>query len=94
MKKHQRYFPVLKVGSEELINAFITISNGPTDDETVRIGNEAVLRARYADASFFYEKDTERYGKGYFVHTELNSKLESNSPLEAGTGKTISGTRD
>lgn len=61
MKKHQRYFPVVHKDSGELINAFITVANGDVnkvDIESIRSGNESVLRARYSDAAFFYEKDT------------------------------------
>ncbi|MDD2480553.1 MAG: glycine--tRNA ligase subunit beta [Lutispora sp.] len=57
MKEHQRYFPVEnKEGN--LLNKFIAVRNG--DDryiDTVRQGNEKVLRARLADAKFFYEED-------------------------------------
>lgn len=57
MKEHQRYFPIEnKEGS--LLNNFIAVRNG--DDnfiDTVRQGNEKVLRARLSDARFFYEED-------------------------------------
>jgi glycyl-tRNA synthetase len=58
MKKHQRYFPVLdKKG--DLKSNFITVCNGlPDDPDLVVKGNENVIRARYADARFFYEDDT------------------------------------
>ncbi len=57
MKKHQRYFPVLKA-SGELMPNFVTVSNGQRGDMSlVRRGNEDVLRARYADAQFFVKDD-------------------------------------
>jgi len=57
MKKHQRYFPVVKNG--ELLPYFIAVANGQGHDiPAVRHGNEEVLRARYADAAFFFEADT------------------------------------
>jgi glycyl-tRNA synthetase len=73
MKKHQRYFPVIQVTSDklqvasahlqlatgDLLPYFIAVRNG--DDlhlDVVREGNEDVLRARFADAKFFYEQDT------------------------------------
>ena len=59
MKKHQRYFSVVKDG--ELLPYFITVRNG--DDQhldIVRHGNEEVLRARFADADFFYQADTRK----------------------------------
>lgn len=59
MRKHQRYLPILDENGK-LMNAFITVANGSTDLidlMAVRTGNEAVLRARYSDAAFFYAKD-------------------------------------
>ena len=57
MKEHQRYFPVVDK-SGKLMNHFITVRNG--DDrylDTVAQGNEKVLRARLADAKFFFDED-------------------------------------
>ena len=59
MKKHQRYFPVVDPESGKLMPYFVAVRNG--DDlnlDVVREGNEDVLRARFADAKFFYENDT------------------------------------
>ncbi|HEY8414354.1 MAG TPA: glycine--tRNA ligase subunit beta [Thermaerobacter sp.] len=61
MKVHQRYFPVCKPGSGELLPYFVAVRNG--DDrhlDTVRRGNERVIRARLADARFFYAQDRQR----------------------------------
>ena len=55
MKKHQRYLPVRRHG--ELLPYFISVANGNCDRELVRAGNEAVLRARYEDATFFWHAD-------------------------------------
>ncbi|CCO09109.1 glycine--tRNA ligase subunit beta [Desulforamulus hydrothermalis] len=57
MREHQRYFPV--IGKDgKLLNKFIAVRNG-TDAyiEIVTAGNEKVLRARLADAAFFFEED-------------------------------------
>ena len=57
MKKHQRYFPVLKEDGS-LLPYFIAVRNG--DDahlDTVVDGNEQVIRARFADAAFFIDED-------------------------------------
>ncbi|MCS6844717.1 MAG: glycine--tRNA ligase subunit beta [Caldilineales bacterium] len=44
--------------STTLLPYFITVANGrPTDPDLVRAGNEAVIRARYADAAYFVEHD-------------------------------------
>ncbi|MFC7566383.1 glycine--tRNA ligase [Actinomadura namibiensis] len=59
MKKHQRYLPV-RSPSGALLPAFVTVANGACDHDTVRAGNEAVLRARYEDASFFFAQDLRR----------------------------------
>lgn len=57
MREHQRYFPVY--GPEgRLLPNFITVRNG--DDYHLNVvaeGNEKVLRARLADAEFFYVED-------------------------------------
>ncbi|MCM3571921.1 glycine--tRNA ligase subunit beta [Mesobacillus subterraneus] len=57
MKEHQRYFPV-KSKSGDLLPHFITVRNGDhLHIEKVARGNEKVLRARLADAAFFYKED-------------------------------------
>ena len=57
MKKHQRYFPVLDADGKMMAN-FVTIRNGGREHvDLVRQGNEDVIRARYADAEFFYKRD-------------------------------------
>jgi glycyl-tRNA synthetase beta chain len=57
MKSHQRYIP-LQSESRELMPCFIFFANTvPKDDGTVIRGNEKVLRARLADAEFFFEED-------------------------------------
>lgn len=56
MREHQRYFPVKN--ADGLMPMFITVRNGGTEHlEIVQHGNERVLRARLADAQFFFEED-------------------------------------
>jgi glycyl-tRNA synthetase beta chain len=56
MVTHQRYFPVKT--PQGLSPYFITISNGdPQKSEIISAGNERVIRARLADARFFYTAD-------------------------------------
>ena len=50
MRKHQRYFPLYDRTTGALLNSFVTVANGACDADTVRRGNEAVLRARFQDA--------------------------------------------
>lgn len=57
MRKHQRYFPVIDAAGKALLPAFVTVANGEIDEATVRGGNEAVLRARFEDAQFFFDED-------------------------------------
>ncbi len=55
MQEHQRYFPVAGA-SGELLPYFITVANG-VRTPAVTAGNERVLKARLADARFFFETD-------------------------------------
>ena len=65
MRGHQRYLPVYVDGT--LAPHFITMANGLCDDETVRGGNESVIRARYEDALFFWNADLEAADVDGFV---------------------------
>jgi glycyl-tRNA synthetase len=56
MRKHQRYLPVRDIEGQ-LLPHFVVIANGVIDPATVRAGNEAVLRARFEDAAYFYRAD-------------------------------------
>ena len=57
LEDHQRYFPV-EDAQGRLLPAFIAVSNIESrDPATVRAGNERVVRARLADAAFFWEQD-------------------------------------
>jgi glycyl-tRNA synthetase beta chain len=57
MMEHQKYFPVTDEKGD-LVPYFITINNTLTrDPSVVTRGNERVLRARLADAKFFFEED-------------------------------------
>ena len=60
MKEHQKYFPVV-TGDGHLLPHFIAVSNIESrDPQQVVAGNERVIRARLADAAFFYEQDRQR----------------------------------
>ncbi len=57
MQDNQKYFPV-KAESGKLLPWFITFSNiDSKNPESVRKGNERVVRPRLADAEFFWNKD-------------------------------------
>ena len=83
MKKHQRYFPVVKNG--QLLNNFVAVanSNGLAHPDVVAAGYEGVIRARYADAAYFYRHDTARRLESYTprlgtltFHAKLGSMLD------------------
>ncbi|QPN66168.1 glycine--tRNA ligase subunit beta [Synechococcus sp. CBW1006] len=68
MRAHQRYVPLYRLKAERdplalearssLLPRFLCIGNGlPEAKDTVRRGNERVLKARLADAAFFLEAD-------------------------------------
>ncbi len=89
MRKHQRYFPVYGQDGR-LLPYFIAVRNG--DDQhldIVRDGNEHVIRARFADAEFFYNKDIQRPLADFVAELEtltfqgdLGSMLDKNQRLE------------
>jgi glycyl-tRNA synthetase beta chain len=59
MQHHQKYFAVEGAGG--LLPAFVALRNGGTRGlRAVREGNEWVLRARLADAQFFFAEDRKR----------------------------------
>ena len=60
MRDHQRYFPV-KAADGSLLPLFITVRNGGREHlDVVAHGNERVLRARLADAQFFFDEDRKK----------------------------------
>jgi glycyl-tRNA synthetase len=64
MRKHQRYFPVEKGG--RLLPHFIAVRNGGSEHlDSVRRGNEHVLRARFSDAAYFVRRDREQPLEAY-----------------------------
>ncbi|MEZ4637464.1 MAG: glycine--tRNA ligase subunit beta [Caldilineaceae bacterium] len=93
MKKHQRYFPVEAADSdgEQLMPYFVTIANADTlaHEDVVRRGNEGVIRARYADAAYFYRHDTAQPLANFTprldtltFHVKLGSMLDKVHRLE------------
>jgi len=57
MKGHQKYFHMLDSNGKLMPN-FITVSNIDSSNlDTVRKGNERVIRPRLADAEFFWQQD-------------------------------------
>ncbi|MEZ4737431.1 MAG: glycine--tRNA ligase subunit beta, partial [Caldilineaceae bacterium] len=90
MKKHQRYFPVVRDG--QMLAHFITIANAQelAHPAVVVTGNEGVIRARYADAAYFYRQDTARPLESYTprlatltFHERLGSMLDKVARLQS-----------
>ncbi len=89
MKKHQRYFPVFDARGRIMAH-FVAVRNGGSDHlDLVRQGNEDVIRARYADAEFFYNQDCRKplaeYRDGLATLTfqmDLGSMLQKSERLE------------
>ena len=83
MKSHQRYIPIEK-DDGQLMPYFIFFANTiPKEDKNVIRGNEKVLRARLADAQFFFEEDkktklADRYEKlsSIVFHVKLGTLKE------------------
>ena len=72
MVSHQRYFPVHQQGDDNtLLPNFITISNGdPHKKNIIAEGNGRVIRARLADARFFYQADCDEHLDTYLPQLE------------------------
>jgi glycyl-tRNA synthetase len=73
-----------------LLPKFVTVANGPVDVPAVAAGNEAVLRARFEDAAFFYREDLKRplrdfrpKLKGTVFHRDLGSLFDKSVRVEA-----------
>ena len=98
MKKHQRYFPVIRNEGGEmgdgapssLLPYFIAVRNGGAEHlDVVRRGNEEVLRARYSDADYFFKADTAQSLEYYLprldtltFQEQLGSMLDKTQRLE------------
>lgn len=83
MQQHQKYFPVADARGK-LLPRFLFVANmQPRDPSEIVHGNERVLRARLADAKFFYDQDrktrlAERVPRLAHVvyHNKLGSQLQ------------------
>ena len=60
MKGHQKYFAAENADGT-ITNSFVVISNTSEDNaDTVRVGAERVIRARFEDARFYFEEDRKK----------------------------------
>lgn len=61
MQESQRYFPLFNAQDNSLLAYFITIANIESScPETIKQGNERVIKPRFEDAEFFWERDKNR----------------------------------
>lgn len=58
-RDHQRYFG-LRRADGSLMPAYLAVANTAVVPDNVRRGNDRVMRARLADAKFFYDEDLKR----------------------------------
>ncbi|NLM46638.1 MAG: glycine--tRNA ligase subunit beta [Firmicutes bacterium] len=90
MRTHQRYFPVFG-GDGRLLPAFIAITNGTKQEYTcnVRAGNERVLKARLADARFFFDEDRKKPLSAYVAELEQIVFLEQLGTMRDKTDRLV-----
>lgn len=61
MQDAQRYFPMFSKSDLTLLPLFITIANiESTNPDTIKRGNERVIKPRFDDAGFFWNRDKQR----------------------------------
>jgi len=56
MRGHQRYFGI-RAKDEKLLPRYLAVVNTKENPDNIRKGNDRVMRARLADARFFYDED-------------------------------------
>ena len=89
MKQHQKYFPLTDTNGN-LLPRFLVVSNLQiTNPDPIIRGNERVLRARLADARFFFDQDrkirldsrVEKLAQVVY-HNKLGSQLQRVNRIE------------
>jgi len=93
MREHQKYFAVID-SKGDLMPCFVAVNNTRTKDmNLVATGHEWVLRARLADAQFFYRSDLEYSSKdrveklkGVLFQAKLGSIYEKVERLQKMVG--------
>ena len=93
MREHQKYFAIVNDGGK-LMPFFIAVNNTRTRDlNLVAKGHERVLRARLADAQFFYQSDVQALFdpwnerlKGVLFQADLGTMAEKVERVRALAG--------
>jgi glycyl-tRNA synthetase beta chain len=99
MQRHQKYVPLRDKGTGKLLPRFLFVSNVEAKQPREIIhGNERVLRARLADARFFYDQDRKTRLEarvprlaGVVYHGKLGSQLERVERIQLLAGKIAHG---
>jgi glycyl-tRNA synthetase beta chain len=94
MREHQRYFS-LRGQDGRLLPHFIAVNNTLTrNPDVVRQGHERVIRARLADAMFFYQEDAKvplenrvEALKGVVFHSLLGTSYEKMERFREGAAR-------
>ena len=94
MRTHQKYFTCLQPDSSPAPRfLFVANNRTPDDGKTIIAGNERVLRARLADARFFWEQDRKTPLASRVAalaervyHARLGSVLDKVRRMELATG--------
>ncbi|MGQ0741485.1 MAG: glycine--tRNA ligase subunit beta [Alphaproteobacteria bacterium] len=101
MRANQKYFALRDPNTMKLANKFVVVAGTEAKDggKEIVAGNERVLRARLADAKFFWDQDRKRSLEsriadleGIVFHAKLGTQLERVKRIEAlaaEIGKTI-----
>ena len=95
MQQHQKYVPLRDQETGKLLPRFLFVSNLETKQPREIVhGNERVLRARLADAKFFYDQDRKTRLEtrvprlaGVVYHSKLGSQLERVERIQLLAGK-------
>jgi len=99
MQRHQKYVPLRDKQTGRLLPRFLFVSNLETKQPREIIhGNERVLRARLADAKFFYDQDRKTRLEArvprlaaVVYHGKLGSQLERIERIQLVAGKIAHG---
>ena len=95
MRTHQKYFAVRDLFTGQMAPRFAVVANMKADDGGRQIvaGNERVLRARLADAKFFWDQDRKvrldsriEALKGVIFHAKLGTQHSRIERIEALSG--------
>jgi glycyl-tRNA synthetase beta chain len=95
MQRHQKYVPLRDRSTGKLLPRFLFVSNIESrQPQEIIHGNERVLRARLADAKFFYDQDRKTRLEvrvprlaGVVHHGKLGSQLERVERIQLLAGK-------